>query len=108
VEISLQYSGGKDEPEKRVFRNFPIDPAFSSELVIAIASDNDPGGVRWDSSSHGRPQVHLAGSARALEELGRYLIALARLETKDPDPSTSLEVSNADGGTARLLPRRIN
>lgn len=108
VEIDLEYSGGKDEPEKRIFRNFPIEPEFTSELVIAIAGDDDPARVRWDVPRCGRPQVHLSGTARALEALGRYLIALARLETKDPEPSASLDdVRNADGGTVRFLPRRL-
>ena len=108
VKITLLYSGGRDEPKKGIFRNFPIDPKFTSELVIAIASDDDPALVRWDVKRHGRPQVHLAGTARALEELGRYLIALALLDSEDPEPSASLEdVRNADGGTVRLIPRRI-
>lgn len=108
VEIALVYSDGKDEPEKGIFRNVPIDPEFTSELVIAIAGDEDPARVRWDIQRYGRPQVHLAGTARALDALGRYLIALARLETKDPEPSASLDdVRNADGGTVRFLPRRL-
>ncbi len=108
TEITLAYSGGKDEPERGIFRNFPIDPEFTSELMIAIASDDDPVRVRWDAGRHGKPQVHLGGTPRALEELGRYLIALARLDTRDREPSTSLDdVQNADGGTVRLIPRRL-
>lgn len=107
IELSLKYTGGRDEPQRGVFRNQVVEPKHMSELVMAVRSDVDPAG-QWTTSSGERAQIHLAGSARALEELGSYLIALARLETQDPEPYGSLEdVRYADGGTVRLLPRRI-
>lgn len=109
IELELQYSGGKDDPSRGIYRNYPIAPPFVSELAISIAGDEDPARVRWQVERLGRPQVHLAGTPRALEELGRYLIALARLETDDPEPSGSLDgIQNPDGGTVRLLPRRLS
>lgn len=109
VEIVLAYTGGEDEPERGVFRNYPVEPRHTDELVVAIRSEEDPiANVPYNAALHGAPQVHLAGSPRALEEFGKFLIALARLKTADPEPSLSLDdVINADGGTLRLLPRRI-
>ena len=107
IQLKLLYTGGHDNPERGVFRNQVVEPKHTSELVVAVRSDVDPSAT-WTTASGERPQIHLAGSARALEELGRYLIALARLETADPEPYGSLEdVRNADGGTVRLLPRRL-
>ncbi len=107
VVVRLAYSAGRDDPARGIFRRMPIDPLFTDELTIAIRSDEAPE-ARWSGTVGDRPQVHLAGTARALDELGRYLIALARLETEDREPYTSLDdVQLADGGTVRFLPRRI-
>jgi hypothetical protein len=107
--VVLEYRLGKEEPQRGIFRNAPVDPRYTGELLIAIRSDEDPLGKPWCTDDRdARPQVHLVGSARALEELGRYLIALARLKTADPEPYGSFDrVGNADGGTVRLLPRRL-
>lgn len=106
--IKLAYSDGNDEPERGVFRRHPVDPEFVSELVVAIRGEMDPARVRWDSLGLGPPQVHLAGSARALEALGVHLIALARQDTAQLEPSSSIdEVCNADGGSMRLIVRRL-
>lgn len=106
AEIDLLYTGGEDRPAKGIFRNQVVEPKYTDELTIAVRSNvNMP--QAWPGDNAHQPQVHLAGSARALEELGRYLIALARLNTRDPEPFGSLDdVHNADGGTVRLLPRR--
>lgn len=109
IEVALEYTGGKDQPERGIFRNYPVDPKHTGELVIAIRSEQDPVRDRpYNPAQHGAPQVHLAGTPRALEELGRYFIALARLDSDDPEPSGSLDnVRNADGGTLRVIPRRL-
>jgi hypothetical protein len=108
VTLRLEYSGGKDERDGGIYGNHPLDPKFSNELVVAVRSDTDPL-AHWSGAKGDRPQVHLAGSARALEELGRYLIALARLDTKDPEPHAHFhDVRNPDGGTVHLMPRRLS
>jgi hypothetical protein len=88
-----------------------VRPALGEELMIAIRDHPE-----WEHEA-GEPvypdnpsqlQIHLVGTARALEALGTYLIALARLDTENPEPSPSLDdVHHADGGTIRLLPRRV-
>ena len=103
ISIALEYHAGKDEPERGVFRNFPVDPKHTNELTIAIRPDLNP-----DGETVRGVQVHLIGNSRSLEELGRYLISMARLVTSDPEPYGSFDdVRNADGGTIRLLPRRL-
>jgi hypothetical protein len=107
IEIDLEYTGGNDEPARGIFRNQVVEPEHLDELRVAVRSDIDAARP-WPGNEGEQPQIHLAGSARALEELGRYLIALARLETADPEPYGSFDnVRNADGGTLRLLPRRL-
>lgn len=105
--VELVYSGGKDEPGRSIFRNHPVQPAFTNELLVAVRSNADPS-QHIDLDEFGGVQVHVAGTPRVLEELGRYLIALARLQTADPEPYGSFDdVKYADGGTMRLLPRRL-
>ena len=102
VEIALDYMSGRDEPAKGIFRNHPVQPEIDERLLIAVRGFNGQGtkGIQ--------PQVHLVGTASALEELGKYLIALARVETADPEPYGSFDnVRDADGGMLRLLPRRV-
>lgn len=106
--VVLEYTRGADEPAKGIFRRFPVSPRFADELVLGIAGEDDPARVRWDAAQ-GPPQVHLAGTPRAFEELGTFLIALARLQTQDPAPSTSLsDVRFDQGGHARLIVHRLS
>lgn len=106
--IRLDYvSHGRDDPARGVFRTRVADPARADELVIAVRDDAHPDRDVF-LHPHLRPQIHLAGTAAGLEELGRALIALARLETLEPEPYLSIhEVAQADGGDARLIIRRI-
>lgn len=104
--VSLEYwtesglSGGTDQ-------GMPVDPDHTNELVIAVRSDDGDGDPRA-SVLAGTPQIHLAGTSRALEALGRYLIALARLQSHDPDLHEHFEdVQNDDGGTVHLIVRRL-
>jgi hypothetical protein len=105
VEVELVYHGGKDIPG-RVYRHTPVDPQFTAELTLTIRFD-DVADPRLDPLGGRRPQVDFAGTPRALEAFGTYLIAMARLETTDPSPHTHFEeVQNFDGGTVHLIVRR--
>ena len=105
--LTLEYWSGRDVPDQQ-YQSMPVEPEHTNELVVALRSDEeddsrDPRAPLFD----GRPQVHLAGSPRALEALGLYLIALARLATEDPDPHEHFEdVQNGDGGTVHLIIHR--
>lgn len=110
AEILLDYRVGKDEPEKGIFRNSVVLPKHSDELVVSVRRPaEDLTDVAGDRDLDLRPQIHLLGSARALEEFGRYLIALARLQTADSEPYGSIDdVQDGVGGTVRVIPRRIS
>ena len=104
--IELEYWQGR-EIRGSVYRNFPVDPDHTDELIIAVRSDESNDGPR-PPAIRDRPQVHLAGTPRALEAFGRYLIALARLDTHDRDVHEHFEdVQNDDGGTVHLIVRRV-
>jgi len=106
AQISLEYWVGQDVAGV-VYENMPVDPVYTNELALAIRSDDGDGDPRRPVTL-GRPQVHLAGTSRALEELGRYLIGLARLQTLDPDVHDHFEdVQNEDGGTVHLVIRLV-
>jgi hypothetical protein len=105
TQVLLQYWRGKDEPG-RLYQNAPVEPEFTEELIIALRHDDGEGDPRAPLID-GAAQVHLSGTPRALESFGRYLIALARLETADPDPHEHFEeVQNADGGNVHLIVHR--
>lgn len=108
AQIVLEYvSMGADQPG-RVYRNFPVEPANISELQVAIQPFNpDIEEASYGAKEHGRPQLILSGSPAVLEELGRYLIALARLDTENPMVSGHFDdVRNSSGGTVHLIIRR--
>jgi hypothetical protein len=103
--ITLRYSGGDDEPERRVFRNYPLLPDLGSDLMISV---NQLDEASEDLENPFQLQVHIVGTSRGLEELGTYLIALARLDSNDPEPYGSFDdIPLSGGGTIRLLPRRV-
>lgn len=109
VRLRLDYYVGEDEPARGVYRNAVVWPKYTRELLIAIRNDAEPFSDKPFDAQTDPPQVHLVGTARALEELGRYLVALGRLKTADPEPYGWFDdVRNADGGRARLLPRRVS
>ena len=110
IELTLEYRVGLDEPNRGIYRNAVELPKHSSELTLIVQDPKESAiGNIDDPDLDLRPQVHLLGSAPALEELGRYLVALARLETADPEPYGSIDdVRDGSGGTMRLLPRRIS
>ena len=106
VTVRLAYSTGRDEPERGIFRNQAVEPNDGAGLLIAYLELDETSDVFPDNPR--QRQVHLVGTGPALEALGTYLIALARLEGADPEPYGSFdEVRFERGGTIRLLPRRV-
>jgi hypothetical protein len=85
-----------------------VDPPFTNELSVDVSpDDSDSLGIPPELTRLGRLQVQLAGTPRALEALGTYLIALARLQTRDPDVHDHFEdVQYEPGGTTHLIVRR--
>lgn len=105
VEVPLAYRVGRDEPERGIFRNSAVLPDFADELTVNVT--RIPDHLTTDPDLDATPQVHLTGSPRALEALGLYLLALARLETADPEPYGMIEgVTDGEGSAIRLIPRR--
>lgn len=107
TELVLSYVTGVDDPERGIYTTRPVEPAFTDELRVAVYIDDDET-VGFPRELQGkRLQVQLGGSARALEALGTYLIALARLESPDPDPHEHFEdVGDERGGTMHVIVRR--
>jgi hypothetical protein len=108
VQIDLEYY---HEPSSHpdVVDTWLVDPKFTNELRLAVYADDDSFGVPDAIKTLGRLQVELAGSPRALQELGRFLIAMARMETNDPNVHDHLEnVQYGIGETAHLVVRRLD
>jgi hypothetical protein len=86
-----------------------INPEHTDELKIAVYQDESDTGTANKVLELGRLQVQLQGTSRALDEFGRFLISLARLETNDTDPHNHLEdVQYEPGGTVHLIVRRVS
>jgi hypothetical protein len=100
---------GKVSPSRKP--SIPRRPQLSRELLIAIYDHPE-----W-AAEHAEPvyeqnpsqlQVHVVGTAKGLRSLGEYLIALASHDPGRDEIAASLdEIPFADGGTIRLLPRRL-
>ena len=80
------------------------DPEHSDELRLTIYDDSP--NARSTGSRSGRRQLELAGSARALECFGTFLIALARLDGSD-DGHVHLEIEGPAGSPSELIVRRL-
>ena len=94
------------KPKRRI-NPYPRAPRRSTELIVAVRDLelDDPPIFPENPTQF---QVHLAGTTAALKELGNYLIALSQSKRVDPEPYESLnDVRNADGGTVRLILRRL-
>lgn len=106
VQLTLSYYTGVDDPVRGIFATRPVDPEYTSELQIGVYVDDESSGFPTELNEK-RLQVQLAGTSKALEALGTYLIALARLESPDPDPHEHFEdVADERGGTLHLIVRR--
>jgi len=107
AELVLEYHMTDENPEIGSFGNCPVDPEFTGELEVGVYIDDDTVGAPKELI--GKPlQVRLSGTARALEEFGKYLIALARLETGNPTPHDHFEdVKNEYGGMIHLIAERV-
>lgn len=106
-QTTLRYLVRTEKPESGSFGNQPVRPGYTDEVEIGVYLDDESIGP--PNELVGKPlQVQLAGSARALEELGKFLVALARLETANPTPHDHFEdVRNAYGGTIHLIVERL-
>jgi len=105
--VTLAYVAGEEDAERGIYGRRPLDPELTDEIGVAVYPDDGTTGVP-DFLRSTPLQVQLSGTPRALEALGTYLIALARLETADPDPHEHFEdVRNVHaGGTLHLIVRR--
>jgi hypothetical protein len=106
VQLALAYYAGEDDATRGIFSRRPVEPEHTEELRIGVYFDDDAIGVPPELA--GRPlQVELAGSARALEALGAYLVALARHSTEDPEPHEHFdEIAGEQGSQVHLVVRR--
>jgi hypothetical protein len=96
--VTLAYVAGEEDPGRGIFGGRPLDPEFTDEIGVAVYPDDGTTGVPEFLRSTPL-QVRLSGTPRALEALDTYLIALARLETADPNPHEHFEdVRNAHAG----------
>lgn len=105
--ISLRYHVDAENDAGEHAARWMADPAHTNELLIEAYPDD--GSDAHDALSRlGRLQIQLCGTPRALEEFGRYLIGLARLESHDTNLHDHFEdVEYQRGGTVHLIVRRL-
>ena len=107
IELTLSYVMGRDDLAQGVFESRPLDPAYTGELTISVYTESrERDDLPADRDS--RLQVQFGGSARALEAFGTYLVALALLQTPDPEPHEHFEdVLGENGESVHLIVRRV-
>jgi hypothetical protein len=107
--VRLRYRTGPDDPARGIFYTRPYEPEFTTELRVgAYLEDREPDPLP-ELLRTARLQIELAGTPRALESLGTYLIALAHLQTADPSPHEHIEdLRSEHGGAVHLIVRRVN
>lgn len=105
VTLELQYAPAATQPDSHGGQ--PMVPVRESELLVAIR-DHPEFASDVISGNPSQLQVRIVGTAVGLQDLGTYLIALARCPTTDPEPYEDFnEVANVDGGTVRLIVQRV-
>jgi hypothetical protein len=108
IQIDLEYYR-QPGSHPDVVDTWLVDPKYTDELQLAVYADDDSLGVPDAIKQLGRLQVELGGSPRALEELGRFLIAMARIETNDRNVHEHLEdVRYGTNEIVHLVVRRLD
>ena len=108
LQIELEYDH-ESSPFPNVEYTWLVEPKFTSELRLAVYANDDTFGMPDAIKQLGRLQVELAGHPRALDELGRFLIAMARMETDDPNVHEHFEdVQYAANETVHFIVRRLS
>jgi hypothetical protein len=83
--LELRYRTGTSHPDEGHFAGGVEEPQHLDELAIGV-SDREMFDFEKDIFvPTGDLQVQISGSRRAFYELGRYFVALSKLETEDPD-----------------------
>jgi|CZCB01.1.fsa_nt_gi hypothetical protein len=98
IEIELNYFVGKQDTKNGIFVGGVKNPKYLDELEINIFEDEIFNEELDSFVKNGKIQVSLSGSSRSLEELGKYLIALSRYNTEDPDYHDHFDnIKNSEG-----------
>ena len=71
-------------------------PHIESEMWVEIMDDQVMDRETGEWVTTGRPQIHLAGTQRAFEELGVLLLALANYAPPQSGYSISIELNNRE------------
>jgi len=106
IGLTLTYYVTEEVPSEGTYGNQPKRPEHTDELEIDVHYDDDSPGIP-DALRSKDLQVQLLGTPRAMEELGRYLIALARMQSENPYPHDHFEdLGSANGGRMHLIVER--
>ena len=81
--ITLKYFKGKNAASEGSFAGGVVDPKYLNEIQMWVERAESFDFNEDNFIPTGGMQVNLAGSRRALFELGKYLIAISRYQTAD-------------------------
>ena len=85
VEITLEYYPSDFDEKAGIYYGGVEEPRYIDELLFDICEDEEFDEEKDDFVKSGKFQLVISGRDKALEELGKYLIAFSRYKTKDPD-----------------------
>lgn len=85
IKLILEYVTGMQDKENGIYEGGVCEPKFLNELRIDVKNEEVFDQDEDSFIETGRKDIHIVGSHRALEELGKYFIALSNYQTDDPD-----------------------
>ncbi|MEZ4699786.1 MAG: hypothetical protein R2834_05615 [Rhodothermales bacterium] len=83
--LTLEYMQGRSRPEDGYFEGGVAGPQHLEQLGVCVQKELRLNMVTDEMEETGAMQVSISGNRDVLFNLGRYLVAVARLDTEDPD-----------------------
>lgn len=109
ITLKLRYTPSKIDKEKRLYIGGVEAPRYQKELSLSIKDDYDFDIDTEEFIKNGKYAIELAGSSRALKELGKFLINMAMLKTEDENYHEHIDNLMSEDGTpiANLVVRKM-
>lgn len=97
IQVDITYFEGIQDEQNGIFEGGPADPVLD-DLFLDISEDEIFDFEQDTFVKNGQLKVQIAGSPATFAELGKYFLALAQYETKDPHYHVHFDdIPNFDG-----------
>jgi len=83
ITLEIEYIKGNELPEEGIYMGGLKDPLYTNELVVWVEPSEEYDDEKKEFEPSQGWQINIGGSRRSLFELGKILIGLSELKTKD-------------------------